>query len=222
VTYLLDKLHLIPPKNFTYFINLASSIDGYIARIGERTNISTEEDWKVVMKLRSEIDAIIVGSNTVRVDNPHLLTKTKYLEGKEVHHPIRVILDRSGKLDLHYAVFQSEESPVIWITSKKITTPDHVRIVPCEPSIDMEQIVQLLNSELTKYRKSGFVMVEGGSHILAEFLKHKLVSRMRIFRGSLLLGVGVPILPESVTISMKLIEIQNLGGGIEEIWALEA
>ena len=53
----------------------AQSRDGFIGRPGERVAISSPETQRFVHRLRSEIPAILVGSNTALTDNPRLDTR---------------------------------------------------------------------------------------------------------------------------------------------------
>ncbi len=214
-------LHLNPNHQITYFVNSACSADGYIARVGERTEISSEADWRVVMEMRNHIDGIIVGSNTVMVDDPSLLTKEQYLDGKEVNHPVRIILDRSGRLDTSYKVFRTGESPVFWVTSKVSEVPEHVTVLSCSKHDTMGRIVEILNQALTPWIKSGFVMVEGGSRIIHQFIKNDIVERIRLYRAPMLLGSGVPLISDTIDKNLELLSVRELGGGVEEIWKLQ-
>ena len=56
-------------------LSAAMTIDGKIAsKIGD-PDISDEEDWRAVHKLRTEVDAIMVGKGTILKDNPKLHIK---------------------------------------------------------------------------------------------------------------------------------------------------
>lgn len=77
-------------------LKCARSSDGMIAGApGERTQISGELAQKQMHLTRSRHDAILVGSGTYMADRPRLTTR---IEGY-VHEPLRVVLDRSGRID---------------------------------------------------------------------------------------------------------------------------
>ena len=57
-------------------INTAMTIDGKIVTIHGDSAISSKQDLKRIHKLRSSVDAIIVGISTVIADNPRLICKT--------------------------------------------------------------------------------------------------------------------------------------------------
>ncbi len=69
------------------------SIDGRLASKDRYSQLSCPSDKRRQHILRSEVDAVLVGAETVRIDNPKLTLK--YAHGK---NPIRVII--SNSLDL--------------------------------------------------------------------------------------------------------------------------
>ena len=70
----------------------AISVDGKIATSKNDSKLSSQKDIQRLHKLRSSVDAILIGKNTVSRDNP-LLT-VRHVKGK---NPIRIILDSKGK-----------------------------------------------------------------------------------------------------------------------------
>ncbi len=77
-------------------LSAAVSVDGFLddAR-PERLRLSSDEDWAAVKELRRGCDAILVGGETVRKDNPSL---------KEV--PLRVVVSRSGNIPLDAQIYE--------------------------------------------------------------------------------------------------------------------
>jgi len=76
-------------------VSVAVSIDGYIADTSpDRLRLSSAEDFADMYRARAEHDAILVGAETVRRDNPSLLLR----EPAPPVHPARVTLTRSGSL----------------------------------------------------------------------------------------------------------------------------
>lgn len=54
-------------------LKMAETLDGKIAtKTGESKWISSEKSRRLVHKLRKQVDAVVVGANTVRIDNPRL------------------------------------------------------------------------------------------------------------------------------------------------------
>ena len=57
-------------------LSFATTADGYLDdNSPERLMISTPGDWEAVMRLRAAHDAILVGAETLRRDNPALLLR---------------------------------------------------------------------------------------------------------------------------------------------------
>lgn len=84
-------------------LSAAVSTDGYLDdATAERLRLSSEEDWAAVRQLRAECDAILVGAETVRKDNPSL---------KEA--PLRVVVSRSGNVPVGARIFGSGETMVL-------------------------------------------------------------------------------------------------------------
>ena len=98
-------------------LSAAISIDGKIATGLGDSKLSSKKDLYRLHKLRSEVDAILIGKNTVNKDNP-LLT-VRYTKGK---NPIRIILDSKGTISNDSKILQtSNEVSTIIVVSKKIT-----------------------------------------------------------------------------------------------------
>ena len=98
-------------------LSAASSLDGKIATISGESKLSSKEDSIRLHKLRSRIDAILVGKNTILKDDP-LLT-VRHTKGK---NPIRVILDSKGTISKNSKILQtSNKVPTIIAVSKKIS-----------------------------------------------------------------------------------------------------
>ncbi|MFB5629597.1 MAG: RibD family protein, partial [Nitrosarchaeum sp.] len=97
-------------------LSAAISIDGKIStRLGD-SKLSSKKDIIRLHKLRSKVDAILVGKNTVNRDNP-LLT-VRYTKGK---NPIRIILDSQGTISVNSKILQTcDKVPTIIVVSKKI------------------------------------------------------------------------------------------------------
>jgi len=74
-------------------LSAATSIDGKIATRTGISHLSSKQDSIRLHKLRSKVDAILVGKNTVLRDNPMLTVR--HIKGK---NPIRIILDSEGNI----------------------------------------------------------------------------------------------------------------------------
>ena len=168
-------------------INAAMTIDGKIASKTGDSQLSSKLDKKRVHKLRSSVDAILVGKNTVSRDNPVL--SVRYHDGK---NPIRIILDSYGTLSSSSRIIKTCKTiPTIVAVSKKISQKNLVRLkkFPLEIIIsgkDKVNIKQLL--KIIKKKKISRLLVEGGGTVNWEFLKNGIFDEVIITITPFMIG----------------------------------
>lgn len=128
--------------------------------------------------LRAECDAIMVGANTVRVDDP-LLT-VRYVEGKS---PLRVIPSSDGLLPLTSALL-NDGLPTLIATGRTasaatvaaLAAKPGVEVIRCgEDEVDLAALMALLAA-----RGVRSLIVEGGSTLLSSLFGRGLVSKIII------------------------------------------
>ena len=87
-------------------LSVAASLDGCIDDTRpSRLLLSNDADFDRVDEVRAGVDAILVGANTVRADNPRLLIRSAARRRARVArglppHPLKVTLTGSGQVDL--------------------------------------------------------------------------------------------------------------------------
>jgi len=168
-------------------LSAAISIDGKIAtRLGD-SKLSSKKDRIRLHKLRSKVDAILIGKNTVHKDDP-LLT-VRYAKGK---NPTRIILDSQGTISSDSKILQTcNKVPTIIVVSKKISNQNLKKLqkFPIEIIIvgkNSVNIKSLLNN-LGK-RKIKTVLVEGGGTINWEIIKNNLFDEILITITPFIIG----------------------------------
>jgi len=168
-------------------INCAITADGKMAKpSGEQLKISSEEDMQRVYLLRNDSDAVLVGINTVLLDDPKLTVKEKYV--KNPSHPIRIVLDSNGKTPIDSLVVNKTAKTFIF-TAKKINKKysDNVELILCDTDkeglIDLKEMLNILSKKGIKK-----LMVEGGSRVIHSFLKHGLVDDFYVYIGPMFVG----------------------------------
>ena len=91
-------------------ISTAMSLDGYIDdATDKRLVLSNKKDLEQVDELRKTCDGILVGANTIRKDNPRLLSKSEKPLAK-------VTITVSGNIDSSSKFFMEGDSPKIVYT----------------------------------------------------------------------------------------------------------
>ncbi|KAB8317738.1 bifunctional diaminohydroxyphosphoribosylaminopyrimidine deaminase/5-amino-6-(5-phosphoribosylamino)uracil reductase RibD [Tolypothrix campylonemoides VB511288] len=95
-------------------LKYAMTLDGKIATTtGHSTWVTNQDARSEVHQLRAACDAIIVGGNTVRQDNPYL---TSHREG--AHNPLRVVMSRTLNLPEKAHLWETAEAPTLVLTEK--------------------------------------------------------------------------------------------------------
>ena len=168
-------------------LSAAISLDGKIATNTGDSNLSSKPDKIRVHKLRSKVDAILIGQNTLQRDNPVL--SVRYAKGK---NPIRVILDSRGKISSKSKIIKTcNKIPTIIATSKKISKKNLQRLkkYPIEIIIAGENKVNLkqLLKQLQK-RKIKKLLVEGGGIVNWELINKDLFDEIIVTVTPYLIG----------------------------------
>jgi 2,5-diamino-6-(ribosylamino)-4(3H)-pyrimidinone 5'-phosphate reductase len=168
-------------------LSAAISIDGKIATRTGNSKLSSTKDFVRLHKLRSKVDGIIVGKNTVMKDDP--LLNVRYTKGK---NPVRIILDSKGNISTKSKILQtSNKIPTIIVVSKAITKTNFQKLnkFPVEVIIVGKDSVNI-KSLLKKLSKKNFksVLVEGGGTINWEFVNQNLFDEMIITLSPFLIG----------------------------------
>lgn len=168
-------------------LSAAISIDGKIAtRLGD-SKLSSKKDKIRIHKLRSKVDAILVGKNTVHRDDP-LLT-VRYVKG---NNPIRIILDSRGTINVDSKILQtSDKVPTIIAVSKKISKLNLKKLkkFPVEIIMTGENTVNIksLMNHLNK-RKIKNILVEGGGTVNWQFIHNNLFDEILIAISPFIIG----------------------------------
>ena len=109
-----DYRHWTTRKEPWLILKLAMTLDGYLVVPGRRW-VTGEPARAEVQNLRSECDAILVGAETLRKDNPKLTVRT----GQVGEQPWRVVVTRSGKLPKGAHLFQDRQKERTLVYRKK-------------------------------------------------------------------------------------------------------
>lgn len=169
-------------------IKNAISLDGKnFSKKGEK--ISGKKSLQKVHELRAEFDAILVGKNTVLIDNPYLTARTK-----NAKNPLRIVLDSTASVPLNSNIFDAVAPTIIVCTKKapkeriqKIIEKGKAVLIAKEKNgkIDLKNLL----AQLGEMGVSS-VLVEGGANTTTEFLTQDLFDKMilvispKIIRGA--------------------------------------
>jgi diaminohydroxyphosphoribosylaminopyrimidine deaminase/5-amino-6-(5-phosphoribosylamino)uracil reductase len=161
-------------------LKLATSLDGRIAtKAGDSRWITGEEARAFGHRLRATHDAIAVGSGTVLADDPELTCR---IPGLEHRSPVRLVLDRRGRIPATAKVFAAG-SPT-WIIGKAGGNVKNAAqiIETTKDTAPLDALAKLGEAGLTR------ILVEGGAELATALLKAGLVDRLYWFRAPLVIG----------------------------------
>ena len=160
-------------SNMHIILSAAISIDGKISTRSNDSKLSSQDDSIRLHKLRSKVDAILIGKNTLLQDNP-LLT-VRHTKGK---NPTRIILDSKGTISKNSKIIKtSDKIPTIIAVSKKISNVNLSKLkkLPVEIIISGENSVNLkLLMKKLSTKKIETILVEGGGTVNWEFIKNNI------------------------------------------------
>lgn len=176
-------------------LKLATSVDGKLGlRQGDRGWITGEESRKKVHALRSAYDAICVGKETFKRDNPQLNVRYGYQKKLKVF-----IMDTRGECYAQFAqsaLAQSHDaSDVYWVVGQEYQ--HRVHTYPEGPQLLLVKTergrVSLTDALSQMYTLLGVrsLFVEGGGQIAQQMLSEGLVNRVYLFLAPQILGQGV-------------------------------
>jgi len=161
-------------KNRPFIVlKYAQSANKKIGVAGEQFWISNPMTKRLTHKWRSELNAIIVGSNTLKIDNPQLNNRLYF--GKS---PVKLLLKRDGKIPAQTAAFYTDGKTIVISepNAKKINSPTVEQwFFPFDEA--------LLTNILTNLKKVGLnsLLVEGGTTLINSFIQQNLWDEARIF-----------------------------------------
>ncbi|ATL67826.1 RibD family protein [Nocardia terpenica] len=178
-------------------LSVAVSIDGYIDdTIPERLYLSNEADFDRVDQVRAESDAILIGAETVRHDNPRLIIKSerrlaaRVAAGKPAHLQ-KVVVTASGDLDpaarfWHHGV--EDRRPIVYTTdvgAEKLRDRlgELATVVSLGAAVEFGALLDDLGD-----RGIGQLMIEGGTSIHTAVLAAGLADELHLAVAPLLVG----------------------------------
>ena len=193
-------------KNRPYiYLKYAQTKNKFIAADNNKTlKITNQLTNILVHKWRTQIDAILVGANTIRCDNPKLTAR--HWVG---NNPIKFIIDFNLKLNTDYSVFTEAGTLVIF---NKIKDSIYENIIYFRIKENEE-----LTEAITRFCKANYInslMVEGGAHTLQYFIDSNFWDEAQVLTNNELeipKGLPSPHLKNELAISKQNIFNDTIG-----------
>jgi len=204
-------IKFIKTKKPFVILKLAMSLDGKIATsTGDSKYITSREARKYVHQLRNDVDAVMVGINTITRDNPIL--DARLVKGK---NPTKIIVDSTLKISERAKVLK-DPSKVIIATTKKAPKKKidklhqkGIQVLILKPKAGLVDLRELMK----ELGKSGItpIMIEGGAELSGNAIKEGIVDKILIFTAPKLIGNGLgPLKNLGIKKVNKAIQLKNI------------
>lgn len=180
----------------------AETADGFVARENFDSKwISNSLSRQLVHKWRTELDAILVGKNTVQYDDPQLTARD--WSGK---NPVRLVIDHQLALSDKLKIFDKEQKTILFHTKAEKRNLDGVDSIQLGHENFLKEMMDYLYGQ-----KIQSVLVEGGAQTIQSFIDAELWDEARIFKAPVDFGTGIqsPQLNDHKLVSQKNIMDKN-------------
>ncbi|HWY41060.1 MAG TPA: bifunctional diaminohydroxyphosphoribosylaminopyrimidine deaminase/5-amino-6-(5-phosphoribosylamino)uracil reductase RibD [Chthoniobacterales bacterium] len=145
-----------------------TSLDGRLTRPAREGRwITSAAARKHSQRLRADSDAILVGAETIRIDNPHLTVRGP----RNSRQPIRVVITRSGKLPRPARIFTDRHA-------KNTLVYRNEPLAAVLADLGKKNVVS--------------VTIEGGGNVLGHALDEHLIDKVQIYIAPIFTGGGIP------------------------------
>ena len=185
----------------------AMSIDGRVGlKNGQSKWITTEKSRSLVHKLRAEFDAIIIGGNTLRKDNPILTTR-----GIKNIEPLRVVFTRTLDLPLNAKLWDTEISNTLVVYDSSTANEGNLKRIP--KNVDIEKVSSdepKLLSQILADKGCNKVLWECGPELATAAVKAGCIQEFITFVAPKIIGGENGMNPFSDFHFKSMNEIMNL------------
>lgn len=197
------------------YLKWAQSADGFMDRLRTDNSspavvLSSPETMRRVHRLRADVAAIMVGTQTALLDNPSLTVR--HWAGKS---PVRVVLDRTLRIPSHYHLFDGTVKTLVFTTVADAISRENVEYV----TIDFSQPVLPQVMHELYIRKLNSLMVEGGATLLGHFLKEGLWDQMLVETAPVSLESGVKAPDLDRVASLVLTDVKKVQDHVISIFS---
>jgi len=176
-------------------LSCGMSIDGYLSgATNERLLLSNEADFDRVDAVRAGCDAILVGAETVRRDNPRLLVRSADRQRDRAARglspsPIKVTVTGKAELDPGASFFTLGETEKLVYCQSSTVERARERLGQVATVVDGGEPVDFAcMSEDLRARGVCRLMVEGGGTVATQFLTAGLVDELQLVVAPFFVG----------------------------------
>ncbi len=171
-------------------LKYAQSKDGFLSKEGQQIWLSNAFSKRLVHKWRTEVQAIMVGTNTVLTDNPKLTAR--HYPGRS---PLRITIDQNERIPASFNLKKDNQTPTWIYTKNTFRESQNSQNLSYKQIKDRSQILQQICSDLYQGNRDT-LLVEGGAQLLNSFINAGLWDEARIIKSPQMLhsGIKAPLL----------------------------
>lgn len=188
--------HYIKTRRPFVLAKWAMSLDGRTStQPQDSRQISSPESHQHTHKIRQQVDAILVGSQTAIQDNPQLTARAMPDEAVSLRQPLRIVLASKGNLPLHLKLLDgslpgktliatTEAADKAWcqiLEGRKV----EVLVLPQDGrgQVHLPTLLDRLGEkEITS------ILVEGGKTVHSSFFNEGLVNKIQVYLAPVIIG----------------------------------
>jgi len=203
----------------------AMTLDGKIAAYtGDSRWVSSEESRAFTHEIRNELQAIMVGVDTVIIDNPELTCRLKDRKGR---NPIRVVVDSTLRIPLDAKILDTNVARTIVATTNRADE----KVVEELKSMGVEVIITKQNNKRVcladlmqrlGYLEIDGLLLEGGASLNYSAIIEGIVDEVISFIAPKIVGgadAKTPVAGEGIAkmndaIELKDIKVSQMGSDI--------
>ncbi len=179
-----NRTVFVTKKRPYIILKFAISKDGFLGKKDKKIWLTNPISKRLVHKWRSEVGAIMVGTNTALTDNPNL--NNRYHYGSS---PLRIVPDFHHKIP-NNSHLKDGKTPT-WILNgdeQKFSSAPNLDYIslPKGPSFLPRLFDKLVEANIDT------LLVEGGAHLLNSFIEAGFWDEARVFKTNRTLGDGIP------------------------------
>lgn len=178
-------VHRILYKRPLGILKYAMTLDGKIATTtGHSAWVTNQDARNEVHQLRAACDAVIVGGNTVRQDNPYL---TSHQSG--ANNPLRVVMSRTLRLPENARLWHTDEAPTLVLT--EVDANPEVKELLLKQGVEVLELTPLTPDKAMAYLyERGFcsVLWECGGMLAASAIAQGAVQKVLAFIAPKIIG----------------------------------